>query len=449
MKRSGAPKKKSGESRGRKDRSIPAKRTGTGRKFSEGRKEGRPHFTDDRPRRRDDSSTPGESGFRKSRNSEGEGSFREPRERGGFERKGRDSRSERESGVRKPFERKSDDRKSGERKSTGPASERRSSGDKRSSGGASSFDKKPYASRNEGGERPRRFSKPDRGQKGPAKKTGFFRKSDSFNDSFESQEASAPRERRMRPRSRKPAATESADGLTRLNKYIANSGICSRREADQLISTGAIAVNGKVVTELGYKIKPGDTVQYGGETIRPEKNVYILLNKPKDYITTVDDPDKRKTVLDLIAGACKERVYPVGRLDRSTTGVLLLTNDGDLTKKLTHPKYERKKVYHVTLDKNFKSADMDKLREGIMLEDGEIKVDEISYVEAAESKKEVGVELHSGKNRIVRRMFEALGYKVVKLDRVYFAGLTKKDLPRGKWRFLTQREVNMLHMGAE
>ncbi len=237
--------------------------------------------------------------------------------------------------------------------------------------------------------------------------------------------------------------------MIRLNKYISNSGICSRREADQLITTGAVAVNGKVITELGYKVSPGDTVQYGGETIKPEKNVYILLNKPKDYITTVDDPEKRKTVLDLLAGACKERVYPVGRLDRSTTGVLLMTNDGELTKKLTHPKYERKKIYHVSLDKNFKSGDMEKLREGVMLEDGMIKVDEISYVEGALNKKEVGVELHSGKNRIVRRMFEALGYKVVKLDRVVFAGLTKKDLPRGKWRFLTQREVNMLHMGGE
>lgn len=189
-------------------------------------------------------------------------------------------------------------------------------------------------------------------------------------------------------------------------------------------------------------------VNYGGETIKPEKNVYILLNKPKDYITTVDDPEKRRTVLDLIAGACKERVYPVGRLDRSTTGVLLLTNDGELTKKLTHPRYEKKKIYHVTLDKSLKSADMEKIREGIMLEDGEIKVDDISYVEGAETKKEVGVEIHSGKNRIVRRIFESLGYSVVKLDRVYFAGLTKKDLPRGKWRFLSQKEISMLHMGV-
>lgn len=240
-----------------------------------------------------------------------------------------------------------------------------------------------------------------------------------------------------------------SEGLIRLNKYIANAGICSRREADELISTGAVAVNGKVITEMGYKVKPGDEVQYGGETIRPEKNVYILLNKPKDYITTVDDPEKRKTVLELIAGACKERVYPVGRLDRSTTGVLLLTNDGGLTKLLTHPRYLKKKIYHVTLDKVLKSADLDKIAEGLVLEDGPIKVDEISYVEGAESKKEVGIEIHSGKNRIVRRIFESLGYDVVKLDRVYFAGLTKKDLPRGKWRFLSQKEISMLKMGID
>jgi 23S rRNA pseudouridine2605 synthase len=247
----------------------------------------------------------------------------------------------------------------------------------------------------------------------------------------------------------KPKQKEySEDGLTRLNKYIANAGICSRREADQLIESGVIAVNGKVITELGYKISPVDIVQYGGQSIRREKLVYILLNKPKDYITTMDDPLERKTVMALIQGAGPERVYPVGRLDRATTGLLLLTNDGELTKRLTHPRYEKKKIYHVYLDKAVKAEDLRKLREGVMLEDGEVKADEVSYVTGATSKKEVGIELHSGKNRVIRRLFEALGYKVIKLDRVYFAGLTKKDLPRGKWRFLSEKEVNMLKMSS-
>jgi 23S rRNA pseudouridine2605 synthase len=236
------------------------------------------------------------------------------------------------------------------------------------------------------------------------------------------------------------------EGTIRLNKYIANAGICSRREADELIKAGAISVNGKIITQMGYKVKPGDIVNYGGETIRLERKVYILLNKPKDYITTVDDPKKRKTVLDLIKGACKERVYPVGRLDRNTTGLLLLTNDGDLTKKLTHPSSRVKKIYHVVTDKRVSKNDLIKLTEGFYLEDGFIKADNADYVITAKSKKEIGIELHSGKYRIVRRMMEHLGYKVVKLDRVFFAGLTKKNLPRGRWRFLTEKEINMLKM---
>lgn len=236
------------------------------------------------------------------------------------------------------------------------------------------------------------------------------------------------------------------DGTIRLNKYIANAGICSRREADDLIKAGAVSVNGKIITEMGYKVKPGDSVNYGGQTIRQERKVYILLNKPKDYITTVDDPQKRKTVLELIKGACKERVYPVGRLDRNTTGLLLLTNDGELTKKLTHPSLGVKKIYHVVTDKSVSKQDIIKLTEGFRLDDGFIKADNAAYVDTAESKKEIGVELHSGKNRIVRRMMEHLGYKVVKLDRVVFAGLTKKDLPRGRWRFLTEKEIGMLKM---
>jgi len=235
-------------------------------------------------------------------------------------------------------------------------------------------------------------------------------------------------------------------GEIRLNRFIGMAGICSRREADDLITAGVISVNGKVATELGMKVKPGDDIRYNGERIRNEKHVYLLLNKPKDYITTSDDPNDRKTVMELIAGACPERVYPVGRLDRNTVGLLLFTNDGDLARHLTHPSSRVKKIYQAVLDKNFKVADARRLQEGIELEDGISSVDQISIGNGKDDKKTVGVELHSGKNRIVRRMFEALGYDVVKLDRVEFAGLTKKDLPRGRWRMLDEREVGFLKM---
>ncbi|MCF8367643.1 MAG: rRNA pseudouridine synthase [Bacteroidales bacterium] len=242
----------------------------------------------------------------------------------------------------------------------------------------------------------------------------------------------------------KPLSAENE--LIRLNKYIANAGICSRREADVLIETGVIKVNGKVVQDLGTKVSPSDKVQYDGQTLHTEKKYYVLLNKPKDYITTTDDPFERRTVMFLVRNACKERIYPVGRLDKNTTGLLLLTNDGELAKKLTHPKHKITKIYHVTLDKNLAKTDMVKIANGINLEDGFVKVDEIAWVKDAANKKEVGVEIHSGKNRIIRRIFESVGYKVVKLDRVIFAGLTKKDLPRGKWRFLTDNELSFLKM---
>lgn len=235
------------------------------------------------------------------------------------------------------------------------------------------------------------------------------------------------------------------DGLVRLNKYISNAGICSRREADELIQTGVIKVNGKVITDLGVRISPTDIVLMEGQKISQEKKVYILVNKPKDFITTVEDPQDRKTVMNLVKDACRERVYPVGRLDRNTTGVLLLTNDGELTKKLTHPKYEKSKMYHVFLDKPLTKAHFELIEQGIELEDGFVKVDAIDYVAKAQNFDEVGVELHSGRNRIVRRIFESLDYRVLKLDRVMFAGLTKKDLPRGRWRFLTQAEISMLY----
>lgn len=233
----------------------------------------------------------------------------------------------------------------------------------------------------------------------------------------------------------------------RLNKFLANAGVCSRREADEFITAGVVSVNGEVVTELGTKIKRSDVVKFHDEPVSIERKAYVLLNKPKDCVTTSDDPQARLTVMDLVKGACNERIYPVGRLDRNTTGVLLLTNDGDLASKLTHPKYLKKKIYHVYLDKNLTKADMDQIAAGIQLEDGEIHADAISYADE-HKRDQVGIEIHSGKNRIVRRIFESLGYKVVKLDRVFFAGLTKKGLRRGEWRYLTEQEVNFLRMGS-
>lgn len=233
------------------------------------------------------------------------------------------------------------------------------------------------------------------------------------------------------------------DSTMRLNKFMANAGICSRREADELITRGVITVNGQPVTELGFKVKPSDVVEFNDRTISIEKKCYILLNKPKDCMTTVDDPQGRKTVMDLIKGACDERVYPVGRLDRNTTGVLLLTNDGDLAAKLTHPQYIKKKIYQVWTDKPIAEEDMQQIADGIELDDGPIHADAVQYVNVND-RKQAGIEIHSGRNRVVRRMFEKLGYHVVKLDRVYFAGLTKKNLPRGKWRYLSQEEVNFL-----
>lgn len=235
--------------------------------------------------------------------------------------------------------------------------------------------------------------------------------------------------------------------MVRLNKYIANAGICSRRKADELIKAGAVTVNGKVVTELGSKVNPMDDIRYGGDKVRSERKVYIVMNKPGDFITTVEDPHANRTVMELLKNKVKERVYPVGRLDRTTTGVLLFTNDGELAKRLMHPSYKKKKIYHVYLDKTLNKNDFEALLTGIDLDDGPIAPDALSYVDNKD-KKQVGLEIHSGRNRIVRRMFEHLGYKVVRLDRVYFAGLTKQKLRRGQWRYLTDKEVSRLKMNA-
>jgi len=235
-------------------------------------------------------------------------------------------------------------------------------------------------------------------------------------------------------------------GTIRLNRFIANSGVCSRREADEIIKRGMFSVNGKQVTDLGIKVSYTDDIRYKGKKLAAEKKVYILLNKPKGYVTTVEDPHAERTVLDLIGNSCPERVYPVGRLDKETTGVLILTNDGDLTGKLTHPKYERKKIYHVFLDKPVIKNDLMRLTEGIELDGDPVAADAVSYADP-DDRSQLGIELHSGKNRVIRRMFETLGYKVRKLDRVYFAGLTKKNLQRGKWRYLSEKEISMLKRG--
>jgi len=270
------------------------------------------------------------------------------------------------------------------------------------------------------------------------------------HDEFEEGKAFTPqasRETFGEKRFKKPAPVAKqtgADGLIRLNKYLSNAGVASRRDADNLIVSGAVKVNGVVVDQLGTKVSPSDKITYGDSAVKAEKKVYLLLNKPKDYITTVDDPKERKTVMELVKGACRERIYPVGRLDRNTTGLLLFTNDGEMTTKLTHPKHGVKKIYQVSLNKGLKPEDFKSIIEGLELEDGIVKADDLAFV--GEGKKEVGIEIHSGRNRIVRRIFEHLGYDVLKLDRVVFAGLTKKDLPRGKHRFLTGKEISFLQM---
>ncbi|MEE1947092.1 pseudouridine synthase [Pedobacter sp. KR3-3] len=304
----------------------------------------------------------------------------------------KDGITESKRGYAKRDDQSGEDFKSGDRRSTAPKS----------------FDSRPFRKREEGSFKPR---KEDKGERvAPA------------------------------TRSRKPA-TSKDDDLIRLNRYIANSGICSRRKADELIEAGVISVNGVPVTELGHKVDPyKDEVRYNGEVLKREKKVYVLLNKPKDYITTTDDPQERRTVMQLVEKASRERIYPVGRLDRNTTGLLLMTNDGELADKLSHPKNGITKIYHVELNKNLSQGDFNKIEFGLELEDGLIKPDNISYVAGA-SKKEIGIQIHSGKNRIVRRIFEHLGYEVVKLDRVVYGSLTKKDLPRGRWRFLEEHEL--------
>ena len=328
---------------------------------------------------------------------------------------------------------------------------------RRSFGGSRDGEDRPrrsFGGSRDGGDRPRRSFGED-GERTPRRDFSEERSarrmenSESRIDRFEEHGDETLEKQRSyvqeyTPKPRQPKA-EGEEG-TRLNKFIANSGISSRREADDFITAGVVSVNDQVVTELGTKVYQNDVVKFNGEVIKGEQKVYILMNKPKDYVTTTSDPHAEKTVMDLVEGKCAERVYPVGRLDRETTGVLLLTNDGELTEQLTHPSYEKKKIYQIFLDKNLKKDDFEKIVKGIELEDGPVNADALSYIDEDES--QLGIEIHTGRNRIVRRIFESLGYEVKKLDRVYFAGLTKKGLRRGQWRFLTQQEVGMLKMGS-
>lgn len=337
-------------------------------------------------------------------------------------------RSERPAGNREFKPRTDRPSREGERRDSRPSGER--SFDRGSRDSRPDFKKKDDTE----GLESEKFQNPSRQEdqeaadrSGLDRRVGRFESAPRYNlSSYEKKNAPKRKEKEESP-------------LIRLNRYISNAGICSRREADDLIASGQISVNGKTVTEMGYKVMPTDVVKYGKKALNPEKMVYILINKPKDYITTTDDPEERKTVLDLIQGACAERVYPVGRLDRNTTGLLLLTNDGELAVKLTHPSGGIKKIYQAELDKPITTEDFEKLQHGLELEDGFIRPDEVGIV--TPDAMVVGLEIHSGRNRIVRRMFEHLGYEVQKLDRTVFAGLNKKDLPRGKWRFLSEKEV--------
>ena len=364
---------------------------------------------------------------------------RKPFDREGGERRSFDrdrkpfdgERRERRSfdGERKPFNREGGERRSFDRDRKPFDGERR---ERRSFDG----ERKPF--NREGGER-RVFER---------ERSGGYGRDNKFNREW-FRDDNAASEKNWNGSSKPQGADNELkldqDGLIRLNKFIANSGLCSRREADEHIANGLITVNGEVVAQLGAKVKPTDEITFRGKKLETERKIYILLNKPKDYVTTVDDPHAKHTVMELVEGACEERVYPVGRLDRQSTGLLLLTNDGELTTRLTHPSHNKKKVYHVELDKKLAQTDMDKVLEGVDLEGEVVKADAIAYIDNRDLT-QIGIEIHTGQNRVIRRIFEALGYRVEKLDRVYYAGLTKKNLPRGKFRFLSQYEISMLKM---
>ena len=409
----------------------------------------------------DDSKKPFKAGFKKTDDRSGSSFSSEKRSPKSF---GRSGGADEKSSAERSFGRKSQGESSFGSKPYGnrPSGEKRAFGEK--SQGERPQSAKPYGNRPSGEKRP--FTKAAQGDKPFTPREGKYSDKNApvkrFNDKpFKSRvkeeysSSDRPKfrsddkkwtseERFVNKRSKKPAVVKSDDGLIRLNRFIANAGICSRRKADELIAAGVVSVNGEPVTELGFKVDPAkDSVRYNGEALKREKNVYVLLNKPKDYITTTDDPQERETVMSLVEKASRERIYPVGRLDRNTTGLLLMTNDGDLAEKLSHPRNNITKLYQVELNKSLSQGDMNKILFGIELEDGVIKPDAVSYV-AGGSKKEVGIQIHSGKNRVVRRIFESLGYEVVKLDRVVYSNLTKKDLPRGRWRYLEEKEIIQL-----
>jgi len=393
------------------------------------------------------------------------------------ERKPYENRGERpQFGERKPYGNSSDRPQFGERKPYGNSSDRPQFGERKPYGNSSDRpqfgERKPYGNRPTESTRPRikpRTTTTGEGEYNPNSERKFSIKNsndgqltefveyrfDNQNDGVKFRKPTRNRDNNYDPNSKYSNKKQTEFKKTyidlskpiRLNKFLANAGICSRREADEFIQAGVISVNGEVVSELGTKVMHTDKVLFHNQQVRSEKKVYILLNKPKDCVTTSEDTHDRMTVLDLVKNACSERIYPVGRLDRNTTGVILLTNDGDLASKLTHPKYDKKKIYHVALDKPLETSDFELILAGVDLEDGKIAADSLEYVKDGDPK-QIGIEIHSGQNRVVRRIFEKIGYKVIRLDRVYFAGLTKKSLPRGKYRFLNEREVNMLKMGA-
>ncbi|MGJ1324869.1 pseudouridine synthase [Sphingobacterium faecium] len=417
-------------------------------------KEGR-SFGGDRPFKRDGESSDRKRSFDKPFNKEGR-SFGGDRP---FKKDGESS--DRKRSFDKPFN-KEGRSFGGDRpfKKDGESSDRKRSFDKPFNKEGRSFGgDRPFKKDGENSDRKRSFDKPFNKegrsfQKSEGEQTDFKRpardKSDrqykssykKFNSEEDRKEGST--ERRSSERPQRAKSSSQNDGLIRLNRYIANSGVCSRRKADELIAAGVVSVNGEAVTELGAKVDPAkDDIKYNGERLKREKMVYVLLNKPKDYITTTDDPQERHTVMELVSKATKERIYPVGRLDRNTTGLLLMTNDGNLAEKLSHPRNNISKIYNVELNKSLTQGDFNKIVFGLELEDGFVKPDDLSYVIGG-SKKEIGVQIHSGKNRIVRRIFESLGYEVVKLDRVVYANLTKKDLPRGRWRYIEERELVQL-----
>lgn len=460
--RSGEENHREGDSRGR--RSLSSKLSSDGRNRRQARREyftgqsdRERHYRDKGHYRREDDYRPayrerrrfqedGDADERQQAEGGENGAFEARRRSGERRREFREDRGERRREHRESREGGRERREYNRREGGSGGDDRRERSEER----PYRRERKAYGDREEGGERREHGEYRERREYREHKRYGERRERPRryIEDSPIIDEIVRKRRDEGRTSERRPKVLSlewnEERGLIRLNKYIANAGVCSRREADNLIESGAVTVNGVVVKELGAKVMPTDVVCYDDKVLQREKPVYILLNKPKDFITTTSDEYDRKNVMNLVAGACEQRVYPVGRLDRNTTGLLLITNDGELTTKLTHPRYGVKKIYHVVLDRDLPMEDFQQIINGLELEDGFIAPDEISYV--GDSMREIGITLHSGKNRIVRRIFEHLGYEVEYLDRVYYAGLTKKDLPRGRWRFLRQEEVNILKM---